>query len=67
MRVQAGLLSIVFAVSLAGASFADPLKYDTDKDGTLDLAEMEAAAARHSIGSIRIRTRLWNIKKPKAA
>jgi Ca2+-binding EF-hand superfamily protein len=44
MRVQAGLLSIVFAVGLAGASLANPLKYDTDKDGTLDLAEMEAAA-----------------------
>jgi Ca2+-binding EF-hand superfamily protein len=44
MRAQAGLLSIIFAACLAGASFADPLKYDTDKDGTLDLAEMEAAA-----------------------
>jgi hypothetical protein len=44
MRMQAGLLSIIFAASLAGTSFADPLKYDTDKDGTLDIAEMQAAA-----------------------
>jgi Ca2+-binding EF-hand superfamily protein len=44
MRLHAGLLSLVFAVGLANASFAAPLKYDTDKDGTLDLAEMEAAA-----------------------
>ncbi len=44
MRLQAGLLSIIFATSFAGASLAAPLKYDTDNDGTLDLAEMETAA-----------------------
>jgi hypothetical protein len=44
MRTSFGLISLLFIVGLTGAVFAAPLKYDTDKDGTLDLAEMQAAA-----------------------
>jgi hypothetical protein len=44
MRVQGGLLVMILVLGFAGATYAGSLKYDLDKDGTLDLAEMEAAA-----------------------
>ena len=44
MRVQGGLLATILVLGFAGATYAGSLKYDLDKDGTLDLAEMEAAA-----------------------
>jgi Ca2+-binding EF-hand superfamily protein len=44
MRIKVVLLSLLLAFA-ASTTFARPLKYDIDKDGTLDLAEMEAAAS----------------------
>ena len=44
MRVPNGLLATILVLGFAGTTYAGSLKYDLDKDGTLDLAEMEAAA-----------------------
>jgi len=44
MHARRGLLATILVLGFAGATYAGSLKYDLDKDGTLDLAEMEAAA-----------------------
>jgi hypothetical protein len=44
MRTKIGLFSLLFMTCISGTALASPMKYDIDKDGTLDLAEMEAAA-----------------------